>query len=128
MKFFLLAFALSVAAPVLAQIGNPTPWPLPYPHPFPDDRLPTDFCLGADLEEVTALTRRQCEAKAESWGAGKNVECKLTRVKTDYCQAMCKNDDGSNFARLRMYLDTTCGMRWGNSSRLRTTKILYYRQ
>ncbi len=126
MKSLLIAFAV-VAAPAMAQIGHPNPWPSPYPRPFPD-HFPQDYCQRWDLQRVTEMTRANCEAKAESWGAEKGVSCGLTTVRTDFCQAMCKNEDGSNFARLRMYLNTTCGMRWGNSSRLRTTKILYYRQ
>jgi hypothetical protein len=121
MKFILLAL---LSLPAFAQIGRPYP-PYPHPYPFPDP-FPQDFCDSWDVDQVTRQTRQNCQAKAQSWGAEKGVDCRLTRVRMDSCEAMCDNAAGERFARLRMQLRTTCG-RWGNTSRLYNTKILYYR-
>ena len=132
MQVIFAILALVVALPALAQVP-PRPIPLP-PHTWPRDPWPNpwpndpwgDSCFGRDFDRVKALTRANAESKAESWGTSKGVKCDVTKVNLDSATAMCLNDNGSRFARLTMLMNTTCGPRWGNSSRLRKTKILYY--
>lgn len=135
MKMIIGALLLLIAIPALAQVPprpvplpphnwpNPGPW---NPNPWPGQDPWGDRCFGRDYDRVLSLTRANGEEKAESWGTAKGVQCDVTKVSLDMATAMCVNDNGSKFARLRMYMNTTCGPRWGNSSRLRLTKILYY--
>ena len=133
MKMLLALIAFVVTLPVFAQTIPPRPIPpLPphnWPNPWPNDPWNDpwrDRCWGNDYDDVRAMTRKNAEAKAESWGATKNVRCEVTKVNVDSATAMCYSQNGAKFAKLTMLMNTTCGPRWGNSSRLRKTKILYY--
>ena len=139
MKKILILAAL-LALPALAQVQPPRPFPNPIPggNPFPpfpgqwpgqwpgNDPFPQDQCWGLDYDSVVAKTKKNCEVKNESWGAERNVTCNTKKLSLDFCESQCVSADGSKFARLRMYMNVTCGRRWGNSSYLRLTKILYY--
>lgn len=134
MKFLFALLTLTVVLLVMAQVQPPRPIPLPphtFPRPFPDPTDPWndpwgDRCFGRDYDRVASLTRANAEKKAEDWGMDKGVRCEVTSSGLDSARAMCFNENGSKFARLTMYMNVTCGPRWGNSSRLRKTKILYY--
>lgn len=133
MKLIIGALLLLISIQVFAQVPpRPFPVPIPPPHlpnPWPNDPWNDpwgDRCFGRDYDRVLSLTRANAEAKAERWGTDKGVQCDVTKVSLDRATAMCVNDNGSKFARLTMIMNTTCGPRWGNSSRLRLTKILYY--
>lgn len=130
MKMILVLAAL-LALPAVAQVQPPRPFPIPpgnpmppFPGQWPND--PWDQCWGSDYDIVQQMTKKNCEAKQASWGQEHGVSCTLKRVSLDFCESMCVAETGMNFARLRMYMNTTCGRRWGNSSSLRLTKILYY--